>query len=98
MIFKIRQLSSEAGNMCSTSIIIGNIACFFINNIGNKSTQQLKSYLRQGTHLADSALFSDIFSRFSINCWTFWASNIYLAGPIGPANDPCSGRIISIQG
>ena len=43
--------------------------------------------IRQETHLSDSATFSDRFSRSSIFCWPYWASNKYLAGPIGPTND-----------
>ena len=35
-----------------------------------------------------SATFSVIFSRFSSFCWPYRASNNYLAGPIGPADDP----------
>ena len=35
-----------------------------------------------------SAMFSVNFSRFSSFCWHARASNKYLAGPIGLANDP----------
>ena len=49
--------------------------------------------LRQGTHVVISAAFSariaTFLSRFSIFCWPYRASNKYLAGPIGPAKDPC---------
>ena len=40
------------------------------------------------THLAVSVMFSTRFERSSIFCWPYWASNKYLVGPIGPANDP----------
>ena len=39
----------------------------------------LDSCLRQATHLADSAVFSAMFSRYSNYCWSYWASNKYLA-------------------
>ena len=34
------------------------------------------------------------------NCWPYWASNKYLAGPIGPANDPlhCKGSLAGPMG
>ena len=36
-----------------------------------------------------SARVVTFLSRFSIFCWPYRTSKKYLAGPIGPANDPC---------
>ena len=44
--------------------------------------------LHPGNTRNDSTTFSAMFSRFSSFCWPYRASNKYLAGPIGPANDP----------
>ena len=42
-------------------------------------------------------VFWHVFKVFNLFL-PYWASNKYLAGLIGPANDPCSAKIISNQG